>query len=72
MSMIRPLDCIVIPLLASDIVLWFIALVTYAAVCREAIFSASRSRNRQFRAVNQFTNCDQFSAVISEAGATRD
>ena len=38
-GMIRPLDCIVLPLLAFYIILLFIALVTFVAVCREAVSS---------------------------------
>ena len=38
-DILRPLDCIVLPLLASHIILLFIALVTFVAVCREAVSS---------------------------------
>ena len=38
-DIIRPLDCIVLPLLAFHIILVFIALVTFVAVCREAVSS---------------------------------
>ena len=37
MGILRPLDCIVRPLLAFHIILWLIALVTRAAACREAM-----------------------------------
>ena len=52
-DILRPLDCIVLPLLAFRIILLFIALVTFVAVCREAV-SSRRSHERQFSAVNQF------------------
>ena len=38
-DILRPLDCIVLPLLAFHIILLFIALVTFVAVCREAVSS---------------------------------
>ena len=38
-DILRPLDCIVLPLLAFHIILVFIALVTFVAVCREAVSS---------------------------------
>ena len=41
-DILRPLDCIVIPLLAFHIILLFIALVTFVAVCREAVSSSIR------------------------------
>ena len=52
-DILRPLDCIVLPLLAFRIILLFIALVTFVAVCREAV-SSRRSHERQLSAVNQF------------------
>ena len=52
-DILRPLDCIVLPLLAFRIIILFIALVTFVAVCREAVFSR-RSHERQLSAVNQF------------------
>ena len=67
MGILRPLDCIVIPLLACHSFLWFIARVTYAAVCREAILP-----EKTVDCCESLLNCDQFRAVISEAGATRD
>ena len=38
-DILRPLHCIVLPLLAFHIILLFIALVTFVAVCREAVSS---------------------------------
>ena len=38
-DILRPLDCIVLPLLAFHIILLFIALVTFVAVCSEAVSS---------------------------------
>ena len=52
-DILRPLDCIVLPLLAFHIILVFIALVTFVAVCREAV-SSRRSHEDIFSAVNQF------------------
>ena len=52
-DIIRPLDCIVLPLLAFYIIILFIALVTFVAVCREAV-SSRRSHEDIFSAVNQF------------------
>ena len=52
-DILRPLDCIVLPLLAFHIILLFIALVTFVAVCREAV-SSRRSHEDIFSAVNQF------------------
>ena len=69
-DILRPLDCIVLPLLAFHIIILFIALVTFVAVCREAV-SSIRSHEDSL-GCESVENCDQFSAVISEAGATRD
>ena len=52
-DILRPLDCIVLPLLAFRIIILFIALVTFVAVCREAV-SSRRSHERQLSAVKQF------------------
>ena len=52
-DILRPLDCIVLPLLAFHIIILFIALVTFVAVCREAV-SSRRSHEDIFSAVNQF------------------
>ena len=52
-DILRPLDCIVLPLLAFHIILLFIALVTFVTVCRESV-SSRRSHERQLSAVNQF------------------
>ena len=52
-GILRPLDCIVLPLLAFHIILLFIALVTFVAVCGEAV-SSRRSHERQLSAANQF------------------
>ena len=38
-DILRPLDCIVLPLLAFHIIILFIALVTLVAVCLEAVSS---------------------------------
>ena len=38
-DILRPLDCIVSPLLAFHIILLFIALMAFVAVCREAVSS---------------------------------
>ena len=38
-DILRPLDCIVLPLLAFHIIILCIALVTFVAVCREAVSS---------------------------------
>ena len=46
-DIIRPLGCIVLPLLACHIILLFIALVTFVAVCREAV-SSRRSHEDSF------------------------
>ena len=51
-GILRPRDCIVLPLLAFYIIILFIALVTFVVVCREAV-SSRRSHERQFCAVNQ-------------------
>ena len=55
-DILRPLDCIVLPLLAFHIILLFIALVTFVAVCREAVSSRLKAPSVEFR----------------DAGATRD
>ena len=38
-GILRPRDCIVLPLLAFYDIILFIALVTFVAVCREAVSS---------------------------------
>ena len=55
MGILRQLNCIVIHLLASHIILWLIALVTCAAACREAILP-----EKQFGAVSQFKPVTSF------------
>ena len=55
MGILRPLDCSVRPLLAFHIILWFIARVTCAAACREAILP-----EKQFGAVSQFKPVTSF------------